>query len=80
MAKYKVTTITDEGKITSNTQHAPIDYECELIALALAQLHRTTPFSQLLDMAQSLSTATGYQRAFVDENCTIVVTLIVKGA
>jgi len=75
--KYKVTTITDDGKITTKTEHGPEDWSHDLIALQLLTKHSSLahqPFMTICELVAEQSAHMGYQVAFVDENMTIVVT------
>jgi len=75
MADYRITIVTDEGKIENRTTKGnPDNYETTIIALELNKIHPNTPFMQLIDIAENHSHAMGFQRAMVDEDRTIIVT------
>lgn len=73
--RYAVTVIDENGKATKRIEkRCPSDWSNMLIAIELSKYHTTTPFTNLLDVAQTHSVAMGYQRALCDEVCTVVVT------
>jgi len=74
--KYRVVEINNDGKISTRTEVGPEDWASDLIALRLIVAHNIyhLSFCELVELVNTQGCAFGYQRAFCDENCTIVVT------
>ena len=71
---YRITCADDVGYITRTTERGcPKNWEATLIAMRIVR-RQDAPLIRLMDMVDRDCSRMGNQVAFVDEDCTYVVT------